>query len=76
LIDVEVHFQHIGTQRHKTPALPRLGDFIKYDSGLWIVDAIVHKQDAVKLFVIQVSEQRASELQTAWATWNEPIKSE
>src|SRR3972149_8781877 len=70
MIDVAIHYKSNGSIRQRLPAVPGAGSYIEHDSRLWKVDAVVYSEPTatwgrgtIDVYCIEVSEDRASELQ-------------
>jgi len=74
MIDVELHFRGVGSERKGLPTVPSVGSYI-YGPGderkLWRVDAVV-LDGMANIYAVEVSALLTSELTAAWSAWCSP----
>ena len=76
MIDVNLHYRGIGSDRRRLPAIPSTGSYIigpGAERRLWQVSAVVLDGKGVDVFAAEVSVTLTSELTSAWATWGEAM---
>ena len=77
MIDVQVHFRGVGSERQRLPAVPAVGSYRFGPSDerrLWRVSAVVVDGKTVDVYAIEVSARLAGELTAAWTTWDQAFE--
>ena len=71
MIDVQLHFQGVGTEQRKLAEEFAIGSYIGgVDGRLWrVADVVIDGEAAVNVYCVEVSDCLAGELTAAWATW-------
>jgi hypothetical protein len=69
--DMTIHFRGRESERRTLPTVPAVGSYITAGGALWRVDAVVYDEAGLQVYALEVSEQLAKELTTAWAAWKE-----
>jgi hypothetical protein len=72
MIHITLHLRGHQAKATALPALPPVGAYISHEGQLWrIIDIVFGK--AVNLYCIAISTITTSELEAAWASWDEGV---